>query len=213
MRPLVSIPNTRGELQRTYQLPPYQRPGPADFCLADEAQYMSMVVAQFGLNQICCPQGRKPYPQRPWIAMPSEGRRFKPIGILPIPAGPPLNTVYNVVPPGQTSLLTVPLGYDGIITDMVCELTAPGSQSTGFVEGSGDVIWRLNIQGRFARDFGNIITTLGSLVYPSPVPRGGIRVWSGNVVNFEVVFGNNAQTTLNPAATVICSVTGWVYPR
>lgn len=213
-RPLVTVPSSRHGIQRTYQLPRYQLPNDADFCLADESQIVSNLVREKGLDQICCPQGRKPYPQRPWIAMPAEGRRFKPIGTLPLPLAPiPLNVDNLVLPPNHDSLLTVPIGYDGVITDLVCEVTAPGNQATGFIEGSDDITWRLSIGGRFARDFGNIKVTIGSLIYPSPVPRGGIRIWSGDIINFIAVFSNNAQTTLNPSATIICSITGWVYPR
>jgi len=215
-RPLIAIPNTRGSIQRTAQLPTYQHPNAADFCLADEAQYIEDILSTTRLENICCPRGRKPYPQRPWIAMPSEGRRFRPIQSIAIPVDGGGAVILNT----ETVVMEMPvsIGYDGIITDVVCELAAPGNQATGFTEGSGDVIWRLRItspnsNARFARDYGNIQTTLGSLVYPSPVPRGGIRIFSGNIVTFTVTFANNAQSTINTADRVICSVSGWIYPK
>jgi len=39
----------------------------------------------------------------------------------------------------------VPVGYDGVITDVVCGIEpGPVASGAGFVEGSGDLIWRLS---------------------------------------------------------------------
>jgi len=211
MRPFYQVPNSSAALQYTSQLPTYQHPNENDFCLADEALLMNELIGKEGLEGVCCPRGRRPYAQRPWITMPAEGRRFRPIGTLPIPAGIPLNVEYTVM------TMTVPIGYDGIIMDVVCEIVAPSNQSTGFTEGSGDIIWRLRCNaggpGRLTRDLGNIKTTLGSLIYPSPVPRSGNRILSADVLNFTVTFAGGAQADLNPSANIICSISGWVYPR
>ena len=182
-------------------------PNEADACLLDDLLYWEYILSLGGL-ETCCPKGRKPYANRPWIAMPAEGRRFKPIGTLAVPnlADPAnLNTDITVLQ------VQVPKGYNGVITDVVCEITAAGA--TGLVDGSGDITWRLSANQRYLRDMGNITTTLGSLTAPNPVPRGGLRVYSSNLLKFTVNFDNAAALNINPAGIIICSITGWYYPR
>jgi hypothetical protein len=190
-----------------------QAPNAWDGCLSVEYELWDELVACGNLEKFCCPKGRKKYSVRPWIAMPAEGRRFKPVGILPVPAPAGFNGLDTLIPFGGTAdgTLVVPVGYDGVITDTVCEITANGG--TGFVEGSGDLTWRLSANGRFLRDMGNILVTEGSLTTPSPVPRGGLRVFSQDVIKFTVAFAVGADARINPAANVIVSVTGWFYPR
>jgi hypothetical protein len=182
-------------------------PNKYDDCLDSEYGSWMSFVADGGLCTPCL-NTRKRYTSPPWIAMPSEGRRFKPIGTLAVP---------NLAVPANLNVdltvmtVVVPKGYNGVITDVVCEIAAPGG--TGFVEGSTDIIWRLTASNRYLRDLGKVTTTLGSLVTPNPVPRGGLKVLSDNVLTFTVSFGNNALVTINPNGIVICSITGWFYPR
>ena len=190
-----------GTLRKPY--PPFNE---FDKCLADDMELWESLVANGGLAKFCCPQGRKPYKNSPWISMPAEGRRFKPIGNI---------TVASITPFTGLDVLVlsekVPTGYNGVITDIVCELASIGS--TGFAEGSGDVAWRLSADGRFLRDQGNLQVTIGSLVTPSPVPRGGLRVYSQDVIEFFVAMTVGAEARINPDARVICSITGWWWPR
>jgi len=168
-----------------------------------------------GLRKICCPRGRTPYTTRPWIAMPAEGRRFKPIGLLAVPGWcwihrPRYSGPFNTASGNEL----VPVGYDGVITDVVCGIEpGAGGSGAGFVEGSGDLIWRLSASGRFLRDHGNIKTSLGSLTSPSPVPRGGIRVWSEDILQFFVAFAPGADARINATSKIVVSITGWFYPR
>lgn len=176
----------------------------ADLCLLQERALWKRLVEGGGLRTICCPAGRKPYAQRPWIAMPKEGRRFRPIDYLTIASISPFDGTDQLV-----LSVYVPTGYDGVITDVVCGVTANGP--TGFVEGSGDVVWRLAADGRYLRDMGDIRSSLGSLTSPSPVPRGGLRVFSRNQLQFFVAI--QAGAPINPNARIVCSITGWFYPR
>lgn len=178
-----------------------------DHCCAVEAGLWNQLVAHGGLNTLCCPQGRPKYPYPPWVKMPREGRRFKPIKTLLVSTAIPFTGLDITVLSER-----VPYGYDGVIEDVVCEINGSGS-GTGFVEGSGDIAWRLSADGRFLRDEGNLQVTVGSLVTPSPVPRGNLRVYSGNLMLFTVAFTIGAEARLNPNATIVCSITGWYYPR
>jgi hypothetical protein len=177
----------------------------SDLILAGEAEFWGELTSA-GLQAVCCPKGRRPYTKKPWVQMPAEGRRFKPVGILPVADVTPFTGLD--VPVLE---LRVPVGYDGVITDLVCEVVAPGA--TGFVEGSGDVVWRLSANGRFLRDLGDIRVTLGSLVTPSPTPRGALRVFTQNLVSFTVALAPGAEARIDPNAKIVCSVTGWFWPR
>lgn len=181
----------------------------ADACLFKERLEWDQTV-KGGLFTLCCPKGRTKYNSPPWITMPIGGRRFKPVGVLAVStlvAGAdtavPLNTA--------TGTLIVDTGYDGVLTDIVCEVTAAGA--TGFVEGSGDVSWRLQNNRHFVRDLGNIQVTMGSLVSPGTVPRGGVRIYSRNVLTFLVNVTAGGLARLAPDANIIVALTGWMYPR
>lgn len=186
-------------------------PNEDDACLLTDRTAWDAIVSSGGLQKICCPTGRKPYANRPWIAMPSGGRRFKPIGILNVPdLANPANVGVDIIVPFNTSAgsLEVPDGWDGVITDVVMNIT-----NSPFVEGSGDLTWRLSASQRYLRDMGDVITQLGSLTAPNPVPRGGLRVYSKNLITMTINFGANAPNTINPAGKILVSVTGWFYPR
>lgn len=194
---------------------PVNRPNAYDACLNADRILWNQMVAGGGLRKICCTRGRTPYTTRPWIAMPAEGRRFKPIGILAVPGMAGFDGLDTKIPFNTASgNELVPVGYDGVITDIVCGIQAgSGGTATGFVEGSGDLIWRLSASGRFLRDHGNIKTSLGSLTSPSPVPRGGIRVWSEDILQFFVAFAPGADARINASSNIVVSITGWFYPR
>jgi hypothetical protein len=175
-----------------------------DACLLRERMEWDQVI-EGGLRTVCCPRGRKKYNSPPWITMPREGRRFKPVGILPVSS-------FGGVAGTQTALtMTVDTGYDGVLTDIVCEVVADGA--TGFIEGGGDVIWRLQNNQHYVRDLGNIQVTMGSLTSPGVVPRGGVRIFSRNVLTFLVSIDASGLANLSPGARIVTSLSGWMYPR
>lgn len=196
-------------LTRDSRLRRVQVPNEFDGCLCTELYAWEELVGGEGLNKICCPVGRRKYPTRPWVQMPAEGRQFKPVGVS--------NTIGNLALDTDIAVLTtiVPIGYDGVITDFVCEVTASsgGPANGGFVEGSGQISWRLAADKRYLRDLGNIQVTMGSLIQPSPVPRGGLRVFSKNAVTFYVNIASATVGLLDMNARIVCSVNGWWYAR
>ena len=198
-------------LDRVYPpgLMPRCRPygaNPWDDCL--DAEYKDFVdIFNAGIPS------RKLYPSPPWVTMPPEGRRFRPISVAPLTQFQTLG-VFNAT---DTVVLQmrVPLGYDGVISDVVCQFTGQG-----FNEGSGDIVWRLAADylplgagltgGRYLRDMGNLLVSLGSLTQPSPVPRGGLRIYSWDLVTF---FANISAAATAANGNIICSVAGWTWPR
>jgi len=155
-----------------------------------------------GLNNVCCPLGRKPYPLKPWVVQPENGRRMRKIGSIAASTV----TVGTLTPVLQ---FNTPIGYDGVIDTIVCGLMAAGG--TGFVEGSGVVVWRLAANQRFLEDMGNVLFSLGSLAIPIPTPGSGLRIYSGNQITFYVDI--TAGGVITPTATIVCGVFGWEYSR
>jgi hypothetical protein len=183
-----------------------------DNCLnQDYAQWMNLMAC--GGLPSSYPEGRLRTALPPWVSMPPDGRPFRPIQSQPIAAFQTAG-VFN----GLDVIVLqerVPLGYDGVIKEVICEFTG-----NGFLDGSGDITWRLAAdflidgagvtQGRFLRDSGNVQVSLGSFQLPSPIPRGGLRVHSWDLVTF--------YAAVSPAAAIangriVCSISGWVWPR
>src|SRR5271166_381594 len=182
------------------------KPNVFDACLQGEKDAWNQIIA-LGIDRVCCPKGRAPYAERPWIFMPDSGRRFNEIGNL-LAGSIPLTSV-------NTPILqfNVPLGYDGVIDTVSCGLTA--TAGSGFVEGSGDIIWRLaadtESNPRYLHDLGNIQFSIGSLTIPIPTPNSNLRVYSGDIITFYAA--QSPTSAVNPAAQVVCSCKGWFYSR
>jgi len=202
------------------QFTPYRVPAPTDLiaqthvpnafddCLVEERQLWNEIMAM-GLDIVCCPRGRAPYTERPWIMIPDSGRRFKQTGYFST-----TNATFNGDEHTVTQL-SVPIGYDGVIDTVICGISANGP--TGFVEGSGTLLWRVASdqysQPRYLRDLGNIQSSLGSLLNPTPTINSGWRVYSGNVITFYVVFPTSGSGVISNTATITCSLGGWFYAR
>lgn len=196
-------------------LPPRARPyGPNgyDDCLDAEYRWWMRFLAAGGLKS-CCPQGRRKYTSPPWVSMPAEGRRFRPITSTPLTAFQTAG-VFNATDVVVLQM-RVPLGYDGVISDVVMGFTG-----SGFDEGSGEITWRLAADylpiapnatgGRYLRDMGNVTTSLGSLTQPSPVPRGGLRVYSYDLVT---MYCNISAAATVANGVILASIAGWTWPR
>lgn len=143
------------------------------------------------------PESRKyRYDQPPWLVMPSNAQPFQKFDSILLPANDGLD--YTV------TKFVVPQGYDGVITNIVQQYTG-----AGFVDGSGDLKWRIRIGDRWAEDMGNMITQLGSLQSPYQIYRSGIRLKSSDTVRHIV---NHALTSSLTGGRVICGLFGWFYP-
>jgi len=206
----MAFTNTGVGMPRQFNVPhsivTVPKPNVFDACLAAEKELWNQLIAE-GLDRVCCPKGRAPYAERPWIFMPDSGRRFNEIGNL-LAGSIPFTSVNTPVLQFQ-----VPLGYDGVIDTVSCGLTA--ASGSGFVEGSGDVVWRLaadtESNPRYLHDLGNILFSIGSLTIPIPTPNSNLRVYSGDTITFYASIP--VTSAVNPAAQVVCSCKGWFYSR
>lgn len=168
-------------------------------CIRDELAMWRWINMCGGLKLVC-PGSATRYLEPPWIRMPPQGKRYSKISSIPLPGVE--NTDFLV-----TSRL-VPLGYDSTIVSVVV-----GYTGMNFKEGSGDIHWRLQInRQRYQKDYGDVTTSIGSLVTPYNVNSGQILTQSGNLVEWHVMLGTGALGNL-VGGRIICAMFGWDWPR
>jgi hypothetical protein len=107
---------------------------------------------------------------------------------------------------GNPEPIPCPFAWDGVINSLSMDFTG-----TGWVEGSGDIVFRLLVRRWYPPDYGNITVRFGSLTTPQNLPIG-IRVYSGAEIQMFVNLGTGALTRLTPG-NIICMAGGWFYPQ
>ena len=180
--------------------PCYDRnPNEYDRCTWREQKAWKQIQCAGGLKKICARPGTPQYASPPWIVMPPNGERFQVTDTIPLPA---INT--------DTAVVTyrVPVGWDGVINGIVDRVIG-----LGFIEGSGDVFWRIRSNLRYFKDYGEITTSLGDLTNPCTLYGGGYRIYSGQNISYLVDLTAAGQAHIDPNALILCSLSGWIYPR
>ena len=145
------------------------------------------------------PSGLPPYIQPPKNSVRWQPGKDRP---LTIPVGPETGTDLLVFAE------RVPLGYDGILVALTNVWTG-----TGFVEASGDITWRVQIDRRWIPYYDTILTTLGTLAVPFDVVGQGIPLVSGQLVQYFANFAVGSDARLNAGGMTVCAVTGYIWPR
>lgn len=136
------------------------------------------------------------YPVPPQIQMPATGQRFDKNRSIPLPPNNGLNATVLTY--------TVPQGWDGVIISFVNEWTG-----TGFVEGSGDLIWRVKINETWLFDYSDIRFSLGSLQSRYPLEGAYIQLRGGDTVRY---FVNHAIASALSGGRIVTGIAGWIYP-
>lgn len=129
----------------------------------------------------------------PHLDMPADGVPFDFSGVLATPAAPSGDTV--------VLQFTVPSGFNGVIKDLSHNVTGGG-----FVQGSGDIVWRLSIDGRWVRNYGNLTVEFGRI--DQPRATYGILLRSGQV--FRYIVSNFGYTV--PSSSIVVFARGWYWP-
>lgn len=169
-------------------------PNEFNACLQDDAAIWQNIQQRGGLMSIC--PGKK-YTDPPWVKMPQQGKRYSYINSIALPTDD-----------GADHLVTsfrVPLGYDGCIVSVVQSYTGQG-----FSEGDGSLTWRLQLNQRWVKNYGNTTVQIGSLITPYNVNSGQIILLSNQLVQYFVSVAPGASLM---GGRVICALFGWFWPR
>jgi hypothetical protein len=138
---------------------------------------------------------------------PPEGAiAFNPTGAIPLPT---VASGDNVI-----FQFRVPIGYDGVILGQYHGyITDPTAFPVPiFVEGSGDIVWRLESAGRFMRDCGLMEVSIGTLQNMSPI-AGGLQVRSGDLIRYIVAAPNVTGALTAGVGNVVAGLHGYFWPR
>jgi hypothetical protein len=138
----------------------------------------------------------------PWeddAAIPHEAVPFNPtLGITtPAPAAGDQTVVS----------LRVPYGYDGLLTGIWWLYSG-----INFVQGSGDIIWRVQVNQRYVKDLSNVLFQLGNPKTPIPLTEGVI-LFSGQTVRIVVNVPNLSGQIQVGASTISAGLLGFYWPR
>lgn len=141
---------------------------------------------------------RLPHELYPWIFPPPGYESFDPTGVIATPVAAGENTVLE---------LKAPIGWDGIILRIANIFQGPG-----FIDGSGNLIWRILINGTPVKNYGRITTTIGTY---SPAGYGyGIREISGIILHSgdtAVYSVNNSNAGLAGGTSIVCIFGGYFW--
>jgi hypothetical protein len=175
-----------------------------DRCLLAETEMWRQIQAAGGIRSLVSPFRERLLRTgnwgEPWMRMPAEAIPVNQISSIPLPvAGTGTDLLVLSV--------TVPNGYDGVISSRLHMYTG-----TGFVEASGDLTWRLKVNMRYPKGMGTMTTSLGSLTTPGPITPGGLRVYSDEILRYYVNMAVGAEARIN-GGNIICGLTGWYYPQ
>ncbi len=174
-------------------------PNPYDICLLKDWRRYNRIDwnAVMGKNYL------KPFVEEPWDeeGTPNEAITFNPAKsiLLPDPASTDV-VIFSFY---------VPVAFDGIILGQYHAYSGAGV----FVEGSGDIVWRVRVNGRYPKDMGNMLTTQGSPKTLSAV-AGGAFIHSHNFVEYLVSAPNTSGLLPLPGqGRILAGLHGYFYPR
>lgn len=158
--------------------------------------------------------------QMGYLAAPPEGSLAQPLGMPSNPAATS-RRVWIEEPPGsipfdEKSALAlppvagfgvdvpvvsfrVPFGFDGVIK-WISNNVVPGPFTLG------SLTWKILINGRAVRNFGNITEENGTVAQGRE--ESPIRIFSGDLVQYVV----NAPTGSTATGSTVCSLTGYYFP-
>ena len=136
----------------------------------------------------------------PWRDMPANGERFQRRGVAPLPAAE--NVEVNVI------TYTVPAGWEGVLLTVTNVFN-----SVGFLEGSGDLIWRVKFDWQWFKDLDAVQISLGRLDNPYALEGGGYRLFENQTLTYNFLVGTGGLANLDPKGMVICAMSGWLYPK
>jgi hypothetical protein len=129
----------------------------------------------------------------PWIVPPTGADPFDETAVATIGVVGTTTTILSFL---------VPYGYDGVIKRFYHNYLG-----SGYVDGSGSLVWRILADGRPIKNFGNILTQMGNA--STPRLTDGIRIFTGQTISYVVLHASDVLLT----DAVTCSLAGYYFPR
>lgn len=129
--------------------------------------------------------------QRPWLSEPPGSIPFDEQDAIPVSPG-------ALDAPVLT--MRVPQGYDGVINWIANNIQ---DSNPFFMDFSGALIWKILINGKPIRNFGNIMAQKGTVAQGRE--ESPIRIFSGDVIQYTI-------SSTNVSGIAVCSLTGYFYP-
>ena len=100
----------------------------------------------------------------------------------------------------------VPTGYFGVLLGYYCQY-----MGTGFVQGSGDIIFRLKAGNAWVRNMGDLRFTVGDFSNTFSMPLLTIMS-SDDTLTFQVNVPNTSGLIQVGTSYIMCGLQGWLYP-
>lgn len=152
----------------------------------------------------------------PICSIPKEYRNLLPwddtFGAIPKQAQP-VRIAGGIVTPapaaGDQVIVSgrIPPGFDGLLTGVFQMY-----QGLNFVQGSGDIVWRIQVDQHYVKDWGASMFALGSPQEPIPMTEGMI-IFSGQTVRYIVNVPNLSGLIQVGQSTIVAGLLGFFWPR
>lgn len=183
-----------------------QRANRYDGKIARQAALWRWIARHGGLKSCCrIPElGAPIYDEDPRIVMPDQAIRLTKMYSAPVASfqdGGGNFTGLDVV----VGSFNCEIGYDGVINKVVFGFTG-----TGHVDFSGDIVWRVKVAQRYAKDLGNVTNAFGSFADAMLVPGSNWPLVSGQCVQ---AIANVPAGSPIAAGSITMGIFGWAYPH
>ena len=141
----------------------------------------------------------------PWVYPPPGWQSFMQNGVIPTPLNDGLDHIVPLLGSTTNGGLLTPDGFYGVINKVSLNYTGPG-----FVQGSGDITWRILRDLQAVKNYNQITSEMGTPQQRLPID--GIPMIPGQ--NFQVTV-NIAPAAVIPIAGTFIDVWigGYFYPR
>lgn len=134
----------------------------------------------------------------PWIHMAALGEQFNVVASIECPAADGSDNAIQT--------FTCPPGYEGALWGV-----AHGYVGMGYIEASGGVLWRIDINGRFPRGFNSIPLQLGSHFGLWNLP-GPIRFGANETITYTVNVPVGSPVATGAGNYVFGVLAGYIWP-
>ena len=163
-----------------------------DWCLENDKRLWSSVDWS---RRGCIPVKCWRLEDNPLHAIPEQGREFHKFGMIPLPLTFGVDT--------QILRFQVPTGYSGVVYGVLCKYTGGG-----YVNGSGDLLWRFRVNQRWIKSLQAVPTELGDYSGYAQLDEY-FKLSSGQTVR---AYGWVDPATGLVGGSMIAALQGWYFP-